>query len=92
MEEAINIIFSGDGPDLVFVEIETDDGKSINITDLQGKWDRRDGFWVLRIPPVVEERTWCRSYGYCECGSENKRLFTDDCDCECHTDVHAHQS
>lgn len=44
----INIIF--DGPPnhkrCRFVEVETDDGKSINA----GKWtERSDGFWALRI-------------------------------------------
>ncbi len=46
--EAINIIFDGPpGPESgLFVEVETDDGKSINI----GEWiERDDGLWALRI-------------------------------------------
>ena len=48
MEQAINIIF--DGPPSHesgrFVEVETDDGQSINI----GNWiKRKDGYWALRI-------------------------------------------
>ena len=44
----INIIFDGPpGPNAGrFIEVETDDGKSINI----GEWKRReDGLWSLRI-------------------------------------------
>jgi len=46
--KAINIVFDGPpGPESGrFVEVETDDGKSINA----GQWiERSDGFWVLRI-------------------------------------------
>lgn len=48
MDKPINIIF--DGPPSHesgrFVEVETDDGKSINV----GKWiERSDGLWALRI-------------------------------------------
>ena len=48
MSKAINIIF--DGPPSHksgrFVEVETDDGKSIN----SGTWlERDDGLWSLRI-------------------------------------------
>lgn len=48
MKQAINIIF--DGPPSHesgrFVEVETDDGGSINA----GKWiERTDGLWALRI-------------------------------------------
>ena len=45
---AINIVFDGPpGPEAGrFVEVETDDGRSINI----GEWSNRpDGYWVLRI-------------------------------------------
>ncbi len=47
----INLIFDGppahDGPRLV--EVETDDGRAIDINDL-GEWlDRGDGHWALRI-------------------------------------------
>jgi hypothetical protein len=51
--KAINIIF--DGPPSHesgrFVEVETDDGKSISI----GEWiERPDGLWSLRIEPDAE--------------------------------------
>lgn len=50
-EQAINIVFDGppapDGPR--FVEVETDDGRSISI----GEWvERPDGYWALRIEGV----------------------------------------
>ena len=48
MPEPINIIFDGPpGHDAGrFVEVETDDGKSINA----GEWiERPDGCWALRI-------------------------------------------
>ena len=48
MDKAINIIFDGPPSHISgrFVEVETDDGKSINI----GKWvEREDGLWALRI-------------------------------------------
>ena len=48
MPKAINIIFDGPpGPEAGrFVEVETDDGKSINA----GEWiEREDGLWALRI-------------------------------------------
>jgi hypothetical protein len=50
---AINIIF--DGPPAPesgrFVEVETDDGKSISV----GEWvERPDGLWSLRIEPDAE--------------------------------------
>ena len=48
MGQPINIIFDGPpGPDgAQFVEVETDDGKSINV----GEWiERDDGLWALRI-------------------------------------------
>ena len=48
MTQPINIIF--DGPpgheSGRFVEVETDDGKGINV----GEWiERPDGYWALRI-------------------------------------------
>ena len=54
---AINIIFDGQpGPESGrFVEVETDDGKSIN----SGEWiERPDGLWALRITqlPNIEGR------------------------------------
>ena len=48
MTTPINIIFDGPpGPTPGrFLEVETDDGKSINI----GEWiEREDGLWALRI-------------------------------------------
>lgn len=56
MKQAINIIF--DGPPSHesgrFVEVETDDGKSINT----GEWiEKRDGLWVLRITSLPEATT-----------------------------------
>ena len=48
---AINIVFDGPpGPEAGrFVEVETDDGKSINA----GEWIKRpDGLWALRIVPA----------------------------------------
>ena len=55
MGKAINIIF--DGPPSHesgrFVEVETDDGYSINA----GEWiPRDDGLWSLRIVPLPEEK------------------------------------
>ena len=47
MDKAINIIFDGppghDSPR--FVEVETDDGKSISI----GEWIQDGNYWKLRI-------------------------------------------
>lgn len=56
MKQAINILF--DGPPShksgQFVEVETDDGKSINA----GEWiDRGDGYWALRITELPERST-----------------------------------
>jgi len=48
MGQPINIIFDGPPGSYAgrFVEVETDDGKSINV----GEWiERKDGFWALRI-------------------------------------------
>ena len=54
MSEPINIIFDGppshESPR--FVEVETDDGKSINA----GEWiELKDGFWALRITKLPEK-------------------------------------
>jgi len=52
--KAINIIFDGPpGHDSgMFVEVETDDGKSINA----GEWiEREDGLWSLRITSLPED-------------------------------------
>ena len=52
--ENINIIFDGPpGPESGrFVEVETDDGKSISI----GTWiERKDGLWALKIPYNFEK-------------------------------------
>ena len=54
MNKAINIIF--DGPPSHksgrFVEVETDDGKSINI----GKWiEKENGLWTLRIDSLPQK-------------------------------------
>jgi hypothetical protein len=71
VNQAINIIFDGPpGPDRAgFVEVETDDGKSINA----GKWIPDGNFWKLRItelpgspsrkPPLVE-RILVAVYGF----------------------------
>jgi hypothetical protein len=54
MKQAINIIFDGPpGPDSGrFVEVETDDGKSINV----GEWIRDGNWWKLRITELPEEK------------------------------------
>lgn len=44
----MKIIFTGDFPDLMFVEVEDDNGKSINA----GEWTKEDEFWVLNIKSV----------------------------------------
>jgi len=52
--KAINIIFDGPpGPEPGrFVEVETDDGKSINA----GEWiEREDGLWSLRITSLPDD-------------------------------------
>lgn len=51
MGSYINIIFDGPpGPEAGrFVEVETDDGRSIEV----GEWvERDDGYWSLRIKSV----------------------------------------
>ena len=46
MKRPINIIFDGPPESGRFVEVETDDGKSINI----GEWiEQPGGYWALRI-------------------------------------------
>ncbi len=55
MIEPINIIF--DGPPSHesgrFVDVETDDGKSIDV----GEWiERRDGLWTLRITSLPKNK------------------------------------
>ena len=46
MTQEIDIVFSGEGPDLRFVEVESPPGHSIRF----GNWvDRGDGFAVLRF-------------------------------------------
>ena len=53
MDKPINIIFDGppghDAPR--FVEVETDDGKSINI----GEWIKKGNYWALRITALPKE-------------------------------------
>ena len=52
---AINVIFDGPpGPESGrFIEVETDDGHSINA----GEWTRRlDGLWALRITCLPNDR------------------------------------
>jgi len=54
MDQAINIIF--DGPPShesgCFIEVETDDGKGINV----GEWiEREDGLWSLRITQLPQK-------------------------------------
>ncbi len=57
MNQPINIIFDGPPDAGQFVEVKTDDGKSINV----GWWRKRaDGMWALRItelPEVKETET-----------------------------------
>jgi len=53
MKQAINIIFDGPPSHEAgrFVEVELDNGKSINV----GQWiDREDGYWALRITDLPE--------------------------------------
>ena len=53
MTKAINIIFDGPpGHDSGrFVEVETDDGKSINA----GEWIQDGNYWKLRITELPED-------------------------------------
>ena len=50
ISKPINILFDGPpGHDSGrFVEVETDDGRSINV----GEWIQRGNYWVLRIPAL----------------------------------------
>ena len=53
MDQPINILFDGPPSHEAgrFVEVETDDGKSINA----GEWiEREDGLWALRIVKLPE--------------------------------------
>ncbi len=53
MNQAINIIFDGSPSHGSgrFIEVETDDGKSINA----GEWiEREDGMWALRITELPQ--------------------------------------
>lgn len=55
--QPINVVFDGEpGPDgLRFIDVETDDGRSIRVGELA---ERADGRWVLRItelPPAPTE-------------------------------------
>ncbi len=55
MEQPINIIFDGPPSPLSgrFVEVETDDGESINA----GEWiEREDGLWALRIISLPKKK------------------------------------
>jgi len=53
ISKPINIIFDGppDHDAGRFVEVETDDGKSINA----GTWHQRGKYWVLRITSLPKE-------------------------------------
>jgi len=61
MSKAINIIFDGPPSKLVsFVEVETDDGRSINT----GKWiARKDGYWALRITELPKKEVNTKDEG-----------------------------
>lgn len=40
------VVGNGPGPDCGLIEVENDEGKSVNV----GEWfQRSDGFWVLRV-------------------------------------------
>jgi len=58
MGKPINIIFDGppghDAP--CFVEVETDDGKSIKI----GEWIQKGNYWALRITAMPTEADLCK--------------------------------
>ena len=53
MDKPINILFDGPpGKDAGrFVEVETDDGKSINA----GEWIQKGNYWALRITELPKE-------------------------------------
>jgi hypothetical protein len=59
--QAINIIFDGPpGPNAGrFVEVETDDGKSISI----GQWVQKGNYWSLRIAQLPEKKEQCHMGG-----------------------------
>lgn len=52
-KQPLNIIFTGPpgpGNDCVFIDVETDDGRSVRV----GEWSQRqDGHWALRLPNSV---------------------------------------
>ena len=52
MSQPINILFDGPPSHVSgrFVEVETDDGKSINI----GEWIQKGNYWALRITKLPE--------------------------------------
>lgn len=41
----LHFVFSGEHPDLQFVEVETPDGKSLDA----GKWEKRGQYWHLIV-------------------------------------------
>lgn len=45
----IEIVFSGEAPNLVFVEVESPPGRGIDI----GEWTKRDNYSVLRLRAAV---------------------------------------
>jgi len=44
--EKINIVFSGEMPNLIFVEVEDVNGKSVSV----GEWIKKEEFSILQIP------------------------------------------
>jgi len=54
MDKAINIIFDGPpGHDAGrFVEVETDEGKSIKV----GEWIQKGNYWALRIDKLPQRQ------------------------------------
>lgn len=74
MNQPINIIF--DGPPSHesgrFVEVETDDGKSINA----GEWiERSDGLWALRITKLPNYNQQGRDAEKGECKDQKDRAL-----------------
>jgi hypothetical protein len=71
----INVIFDGPPSHISgrFVEVETDDGKSISV----GEWiEKSDGFWALRITDQSEQDALTmalRLYG------EDPETFSPEC-------------
>ena len=47
----IRILFSGDFPDITFVEVEDENGKSIRV----GEWEKQGQYWVLKITDKNKE-------------------------------------